>query len=93
MEIVAKEQKVTVLDHATRSRTVTEETDPLDAAVRLSSGWKPISPEGLPDVFTGGWVGYCGYDTVRYVYAGQPLPSTHGPVCAVEFVHWIYSAH
>jgi len=22
----------------------------------------------MPDVFSGGWVGYAGYDTVRYVY-------------------------
>ena len=29
--------------------------------------------EGMPNVFTGGWVGYCGYDTVRYVYSGKCL--------------------
>ena len=30
--------------------------------------------EGMPNVFTGGWVGYCGYDTVRYVYSSEHLP-------------------
>ena len=40
----------------------------------LSKEWKPASVEGLPNVFTGGWVGYCGYDTVRYVYASEEPP-------------------
>jgi hypothetical protein len=43
-------------------------------AVRLSADWRPAPVEGLPAVFTGGWVGYCGYDTVRYVYAGAWTP-------------------
>jgi hypothetical protein len=40
-------------------------------AVQLSRNWRPANVEGLPEVFTGGWVGYAGYDTVRYVYAGE----------------------
>lgn len=36
----------------------------------LSRNWRPAAVEGLPAVFTGGWVGYAGYDTVRYVYSG-----------------------
>ena len=42
-------------------------------AVKLSKQWKPAMVEGMPNVFTGGWVGYCGYDTVRYVYSGKGL--------------------
>ncbi len=42
-------------------------------AVALSRDWKPAVLEGMPNVFTGGWVGYCGYDTVRYVYSGEHL--------------------
>jgi hypothetical protein len=38
--------------------------------VDLSAGWRPVRSDGLPAVFTGGWVGYTGYDTVRYVYSG-----------------------
>ena len=38
--------------------------------VQLSRNWRPAAVKGLPEVFTGGWVGYAGYDTVRYVYAG-----------------------
>ena len=36
----------------------------------MSRAWKPANLEGLPEVFTGGFVGYAGYDTVRYVYSG-----------------------
>ena len=37
----------------------------------MSAGWQIADDEGLPRVFTGGWVGYSGYDTVRYVYSGM----------------------
>lgn len=43
---------------------------PQQVPVDLSSHWQPVRAEGLPAVFTGGWVGYTGYDTVRYVYSG-----------------------
>ena len=48
----------------------------MQVAVALSKEWKPASVEGLPNVFTGGWVGYCGYDTVRYVYSSKGLPQS-----------------
>lgn len=44
----------------------------------LSRAWRPGGLEGLPQVFTGGWVGYAGYDTVRYVYASK-LPFSSAP--------------
>ncbi|CAL5228808.1 g12007 [Coccomyxa viridis] len=78
MEVVARENSVTVIDHHTRQRTITQETDPMEVAVALSKEWKPASVEGLPNVFTGGWVGYCGYDTVRYVYSSK-LPFNQAP--------------
>ena len=37
----------------------------------MSAGWRPAEEAGLPRVFTGGWVGYCGYETVRYGYLGE----------------------
>ena len=46
--------------------------------VDLSAHWRPVPSEGLPAVFTGGWVGYTGYDTVRYVYGGK-LPFATAP--------------
>ena len=42
-------------------------------AVKIRKKWKPAVVEGMPGVFTGGWVGYCGYDSVRYVYSGKSL--------------------
>lgn len=36
--------------------------------MRISREWRPAEMEDLPDVFTGGWVGYTGYDSVRYTY-------------------------
>ncbi|WPT17927.1 Anthranilate synthase alpha subunit 1, partial [Picochlorum sp. SENEW3] len=53
-------------------------SDPLEIPEVLSRDWHPIVPEDLPRVFTGGWVGYCGYDTVRYVYEGK-LPFSNAP--------------
>ena len=63
--------QVTVLDHNTGSRKVSIESDPMDVPVQLSRNWRPAAVEGLPDVFTGGLVGYAGYDTVRYVYGSE----------------------
>lgn len=57
---------------------MTHEDDPLDVAVEMSRQWKPATPEGLPDVFTGGWVGFVGYDTVRYTYP-QKIPFESAP--------------
>lgn len=55
---------------------MTEEADPLAVPVRLSAAWRPAARtlEDLPAVFTGGWVGYTGYDTVRYVFPGARRP-------------------
>ena len=55
---------------------VTQEADPLAVPARLSAAWRPstMTLEELPPVFTGGWVGYTGYDTVRYVFPGARRP-------------------
>lgn len=59
-----------MLDHAHGRRNVRHVGDPMEVPVELSASWRPVRAAGLPQVFTGGWVGYCGYDTVRYVYSG-----------------------
>jgi len=69
-EIIARGQQVT--------RRIEGETehydsdDPLGEMDRVTATWTLAAPSELPD-FTGGWVGYAGYDTVRYV-EGQQLP-------------------
>ncbi|EFJ52051.1 hypothetical protein VOLCADRAFT_103239 [Volvox carteri f. nagariensis] len=52
--------------------------DPMQLPESLSRNWRPARVDGIPDVFTGGWVGYAGYDTVRYVY-GNKLPFESAP--------------
>ena len=79
LEIIAKGHHVEVLDHGKGSREEQVDcADPLAIPEDLSKHWHPATPLELPRVFTGGWVGYCGYDTVRYVYQGK-LPFEHAP--------------
>ncbi|KAK4264159.1 hypothetical protein QN277_029482 [Acacia crassicarpa] len=67
MEIVAKENMVTIMDHEEGCRTEEIVEDPMVIPRRIMDQWKPQLMEGLPDAFCGGWVGYFSYDTVRYV--------------------------
>ncbi|CAM6085585.1 unnamed protein product [Calypogeia fissa] len=88
MEIIAKEDSLTVLNHEEGSREERVVEDPMSAPEEITSKWKPVKVEGLPDVFCGGWVGYFSYDTMRYVerkklpFSGAPeddrgLPDIH----------------
>ncbi|KAL2555674.1 Anthranilate synthase alpha subunit 1 [Forsythia ovata] len=67
MEIVAKENKVTVLDHESGKMTERVVQDPMMIPRSISEDWRPQLIEELPDAFCGGWVGYYSYDTVRYL--------------------------
>nr|BAF30813.1 anthranilate synthase alpha 2 subunit [Avena sativa] len=88
MEIVAKEDKVTTMDH--EKGTVTEQIvdDPMEVPRSIMEGWHPQQIDDLPETFSGGWVGFFSYDTVRYVekkkipFSGAPqddrnLPDVH----------------
>lgn len=72
VEIIAKGSSVSILDHKKGTRRSLTMDDPMQVPIDYSSSWRPAPLEGLPHVFTGGWVGYTGYDTVRYVYPGAP---------------------
>ncbi|WCJ19821.1 Anthranilate synthase component 1 [Euphorbia peplus] len=78
LEIVARENKVSIMDH--EEGTLTEEVveDPMVIPRRMSEGWKPQLVGDLPDAFCGGWVGYFSYDTVRYV-ENKKLPFSRAP--------------
>ena len=79
LELIAKRGDVTILDHAARTRDARAGVaDPLGVAEAIAASWRPATPPGLPTVFTGGFVGYVGYDTVRYVYGGK-LPFSSAP--------------
>lgn len=78
MEIVAKENSVTIMDHerGTREEEFTE--DPMTVPPRIMSNWKPVLTNELPIAFCGGWIGYFSYDTVRYVEK-RKLPFSKAP--------------
>ncbi|MEX2387089.1 MAG: chorismate-binding protein, partial [Phycisphaeraceae bacterium] len=73
-ELLAHDRRVTYRDHRHAEQCKQYETaDPLREMDRLTRNWTLATVPGLPD-FTGGWVGYAGYDTVRYL-EGEKLPS------------------
>lgn len=76
MEVVAFERSVTTTDHRGRRRagrpgvvTASDEANPLDVPRRLTAHLKLVNPPelALPKCMLGGWVGFAGYDSVRYV--------------------------
>ncbi|XP_061988116.1 anthranilate synthase alpha subunit 2, chloroplastic-like isoform X2 [Rosa rugosa] len=88
IEIVAKENMVTVMDHREGRRTEEIVEDPMTVPQRITEGWIPQRLDEMPEAFCGGWVGYFSYDTVRYVekkklpFSGAPpddrnLPDLH----------------
>ncbi|CAK9261614.1 unnamed protein product [Sphagnum jensenii] len=78
MEIVAKESRITVLNHEEGTRVEKTSEDPLGEPSEIASKWQPVPVDGLPDVFCGGWVGYFSYDTVRYTEK-KKLPFSAAP--------------
>lgn len=88
MEIVAKEHKVTIMDHEKGQVTEQVVDDPMQIPRNMMEGWHPQQIDELPESFSGGWVGFFSYDTVRYVekkklpFSGAPqddrnLPDVH----------------
>lgn len=53
MEIVAKENKVTIMDHEHGHLTEEIVDDPLVIPGRISQGWRPYLTDELPDAFCG----------------------------------------
>lgn len=78
MEIVAKENVVTVMDHYEGKRVEEFVEDPMSVPKKIMDEWKPQLIDELPDAFCGGWVGYFSYDTVRYVER-KKLPFSNAP--------------
>ncbi|CAJ2644026.1 anthranilate synthase alpha subunit 1, chloroplastic-like [Trifolium pratense] len=78
IEIVAKENKVTVMDHESGQLTEEIVDDPMEIPRKISQDWRPCLSDELPDAFCGGWAGYFSYDTVRYVEK-KKLPFSDAP--------------
>lgn len=75
LEVLARGQQVTVEDRRSGKlhTTTSVQADPLETPRRISRDMTlvrevlgPGKGSGLPACFLGGWVGYAGYDTVRY---------------------------
>lgn len=77
LEVIAKQHEVTLIDHRRGTSSTSQVQDPLSVPKRLSANWR-IAAAGLPDCFTGGWVGYAAYDSVRYLEA-EKLPFESAP--------------
>ncbi|CDF34389.1 anthranilate synthase component I [Chondrus crispus] len=70
-EVVAYKQNVTVVRHERTGTTRHTEKvdDPWKVIAEMNNTLKPVSSCSLPAAeafFSGGWVGYGGYDTMRY---------------------------
>ncbi|MEM9416384.1 MAG: anthranilate synthase component I [Planctomycetota bacterium] len=85
VEVLAKGHEVTLRDHRAETQDATttfHSDDPLGEMDRITADWQFVPVEGLPD-FTGGWVGFAGYDTVRYLEGGKlsdpPTDDRHLP--------------
>jgi len=86
VEIVAHGHEVSCTDHLhpQRSRRFHSE-DPLQEMDKLTAGWTlaPLAAPGDQPDFVGGWFGYAGYDTVRYLepekLADAPPDDRHLP--------------
>ncbi|KAG0546865.1 hypothetical protein BDA96_01G030500 [Sorghum bicolor] len=79
MEIVAKANHVTVMDHEMKSRREHFVPDPMKIPRTIMEQWNPQIADGLPNAFCGGWVGFFSYDTVRYVET-KKLPFSKAPL-------------
>ncbi|MHC5008876.1 MAG: anthranilate synthase component I [Planctomycetota bacterium] len=91
LEVLARGNEVTVVDHARGTTETSRPDDPLEVPKRLAASWRVVTdgPTGRPEAsFCGGWVGYAGYDAARFLeprklpFAGAPaddrnLPDLH----------------
>lgn len=78
VEVIAHQHEVTIENHVSGERRVERLDDPLDVPRAITAALRPVMSQSLPRAFCGGWVGYAGYDTVRYAEEGK-LPFDSAP--------------
>jgi anthranilate synthase component 1 len=69
LEVIAQGHEITVFDSLRGTTARSRQENPFDAVRTLTAHWRvaPQQPAGATRRFTGGWVGYAAYDTVRYL--------------------------
>ncbi len=102
MEVLARGHDVEIIDHRATGgpgrTTRAHERDPLDVPRRIARRVRlvmPPLPPGpsplLPACFLGGWVGFAGYDTVRYAEPDKLDPRNAPPDDRhLPDMHWGY---
>ncbi|CAN1746481.1 Anthranilate synthase alpha subunit 1, chloroplastic, partial [Linum perenne] len=78
VEIVAKDKRVTIMDHERGTLTEDYAQDPMVIPRNISRAWKPLLISDLPPVFCGGWFGFFSYDMMRYA-ENVKLPFSSAP--------------
>jgi len=83
IELTARARTTTVVDHRRQTRRTSEAQDPLAVLRELAAPYRPASaaalaPLRLPAAFTGGFVGFASFDSVRYLEP-EKLPFAHAP--------------
>jgi len=78
VEVLARERQVTLVDHRRGTTRSLDHDDPLEVLQSLARELVPFAPDGMPPAFHGGWVGYAGFDAVRWLEPGK-LPFADAP--------------
>jgi len=83
VEVLAIGCDVEVIDHGRAATERFRRDNPLDVMRELTADRQPAPRDAddgppLPEAFLGGWVGYAGYDTVRYLEP-EKLPFDAAP--------------
>ena len=85
IEFIATGNDVRIVDHRGGGVQRQRLDDPLTRLREIAAGYRLIQPDGLDLPLLGGWVGYAGYDAVRYSeptklgWADAPTDDRHLP--------------
>jgi anthranilate synthase component 1 len=83
IELTARGRATTIVDHRRQTRRSADGQDPLAVLRELAAPYRPASaaalaPLRLPSAFTGGFVGFASFDSVRYLEPAK-LPFERAP--------------
>ena len=90
LEVIARGHEVDYRDHRAPRSLRYQSDDPLKEMNQITARWRLVDVPGLPR-FTGGWVGFAGYDTVRYLEGEKlttpPPDDRHLPDLHMQLYH------